>query len=35
MKPIVKKIYNENNDFQRMEVLKRNRKKEAGTRSFS
>lgn len=27
MKPIVKKIYNENNDFQRIEVIKRNREK--------
>ncbi|MGB4640635.1 MAG: TrmH family RNA methyltransferase, partial [Caldicoprobacterales bacterium] len=34
MKPIVKKIYNENNDFQRMEVLKRNRKKRSRYKEF-
>jgi len=27
MKPIIKKIRNENNDFQRIEVVKRNREK--------
>jgi tRNA G18 (ribose-2'-O)-methylase SpoU len=34
MKPIVKKIRNENNDFQRIEVLKRNREKRNRYKQF-
>lgn len=34
MKPKIKKVYNENNDFQHVEVLKRNREKRTKYREF-